>query len=52
MNKKGQKMSEIMTDAKGEGDVMENRKHGQKKARLGGGLRECPMRSGRESTLT
>jgi hypothetical protein len=25
---------------------------GQKNARLGGGLRECPMRSGRESTLT
>lgn len=26
--------------------------YGQKNARLGGGLRECPMRSGRESTLT
>ena len=25
---------------------------GQKNARLGGGLRECPMRFGRESTLT
>lgn len=25
---------------------------GKKNARLGGGLRECPMRSGRESTLT